>query len=52
MEGLEILLARDNQINRIDVPNLAKVKRLTVLDLANNNLDTIPPELGNLTHIR
>lgn len=52
MEGLEILLARDNKVNRLDVTGLSKLKRLAVLDFSNNNIDFVPPELGNLTNLR
>ncbi|XP_043465463.1 leucine-rich repeat-containing protein 40-like isoform X2 [Leptopilina heterotoma] len=49
---LEILTANDNQIKNIDVPGLSKLRRLTILELSNNNIAHIPPELGNLIHLR
>ena len=49
---LEILIASDNQIANIDVPALSKLRRLATLDLSNNNIGYVPPELGNLTHLR
>ena len=36
----------------IDVDGLKKLTRLTILDLGNNNIGTVPPELGLLTSIR
>ena len=41
-----------NQIASIDVDGLASLKNLAVLDLQNNSIDQVPPELGNLKHIR
>lgn len=52
VESLEILLASDNQIVEINVPGLAKLKRLATLDLGNNNIGHVPPELGNLKQLR
>ncbi|XP_026733281.1 leucine-rich repeat-containing protein 40-like isoform X1 [Trichoplusia ni] len=54
LENLEILLAAENKIDEINVSSdaLAKLKKLAVLDLANNNIVTVPPELGNFTHLR
>ncbi|CAG4972000.1 unnamed protein product [Parnassius apollo] len=54
MENLEILLAAENQITEINVSSdaLAKLKKLAVLDLTNNSIITVPPELGNFTHLR
>lgn len=51
--GLEILLARDNQIEKIDASEtgLGALPRLATLDLANNNIDHVPPTLGNLKKI-
>ncbi|XP_011689782.1 PREDICTED: leucine-rich repeat-containing protein 40-like [Wasmannia auropunctata] len=49
---LECLIANDNQIRKIDVPLLEKLKRLAVLNLTNNNIAHVPPELGNLKHLR
>jgi len=42
----------DNQIKEIDVDGLRKLSKLTILDLANNNIAAVPPELGNLRNIR
>lgn len=53
LRSLEILLARDNKIEKIDVSatGLAALPRLATLDLANNNIDHVPPELGLLKKI-
>ncbi|XP_045768574.1 leucine-rich repeat-containing protein 40-like [Maniola jurtina] len=54
LDNLEILLAAENQISEINVSSdaLAKLKKLAVLDLTNNSIVTVPPELGNFTHLR
>ncbi|XP_049696309.2 leucine-rich repeat-containing protein 40 [Helicoverpa armigera] len=54
LENLEILLAAENKIDEINVSSdaLAKLKKLAVLDLSNNSILTVPPELGNFTHLR
>lgn len=46
--GLEILIARDNKITAIDAAGLASIPRLATLDLANNNIESVPPQLGLL----
>lgn len=53
LRGLEILLARDNQIEQIDASGngFGAMRRLCILDLANNNIDYIPPMLGYLKNI-
>lgn len=51
-EKLETLLISDNQIKEIDVEGLGRLTKLTILDLGNNNIATVPPELGNLRNIR
>jgi len=50
--SLESLIANDNVIEVIDVSALEKLKRLAVLNLSNNNIAHIPPELGNLKNLR
>lgn len=51
--SLEILLARDNKIEQIHATEsgLAALPRLATLDLANNNIEQVPPILGKLTKI-
>ena len=49
---LEIILASDNQINTIDVQGLIDTPQLGTLDLQNNDLMQIPPELGKCTQLR
>jgi len=49
---LENIIMCGNQINSIDVEGLASLKNLAVLDLQNNSINQVPPELGNLKHIR
>jgi len=50
--SLESLIANDNLITKIDVPSLEKLKNLAILNLANNNITHVPPELGNLKNLR
>ncbi|XP_046614676.1 leucine-rich repeat-containing protein 40-like isoform X1 [Neodiprion virginianus] len=50
--GLEILIANNNKIEKIDVMHLSKLKRLANLDLSNNNIGNVPPELGNLKQLK
>lgn len=52
LDNLEILLVADNKLKKIDVDNLKFLKRLATLDLSNNNIDQVPPELGNMKQIR
>ena len=51
-ERLETLLLNGNQISVIDVEVLRRLKMLAVLDLSNNNIQHVPPELGTLTQLR
>jgi len=52
LPGLEILIAHDNCLTRIDIAGLSQLSRLATLDLANNNISHVPPELGNMTQLR
>lgn len=52
MASLEIFLASGNLITEIDAENLVKLKKLASLDLSNNNINHVPPELGNMTQLR
>ncbi|KAJ8912934.1 hypothetical protein NQ315_017265 [Exocentrus adspersus] len=52
MVGLEILLLNDNSIKEINVDGLKNLKRLATLNLCNNDIHYVPPELGNLTQLR
>lgn len=51
--GLEILLACDNQIEVLDVSQsgLGALPRIATLDLSNNSIRNVPPELGLLRTI-
>ena len=44
--SLETLLASDNQITVIDVEGFLKLKSLMTLDLSNNDIAQVPPQLG------
>lgn len=52
MPGLEIVNARDNKVTVVDAVLLATLPRLAVLDLANNDINQVPPELGLLSGLR
>ena len=49
---LETLLISDNQIKEIDIDGLRELTKLAIIDLGNNNIASVPPELGNLRNIR
>ena len=40
------------QVSNLDVNKLSQLPMLAVLDVQNNALQMVPPELGNLTNIR
>ena len=44
--SLETLLASNNQIMVIDVEGFLKLKSLMTLDLSNNDIGQVPPQLG------
>lgn len=52
LPSLENILANDNQIDCIDVAGLKGLPALSSLDLHNNSIASVPPELGTLTSIR
>ena len=52
MEHLEILFAGDNKIKSINVEGLSKLQRISTIDFHNNDIDHVPPELGNITQIK
>ncbi|XP_016969729.2 leucine-rich repeat-containing protein 40 isoform X2 [Drosophila rhopaloa] len=51
LQGLEILIASENHIKMLNVSGLQSMPRLSTLDLRNNDIDAVPPILGNLTNI-
>ncbi|XP_032307238.1 leucine-rich repeat-containing protein 40 isoform X3 [Drosophila ananassae] len=51
LQGLEIFIASENHIKQLNVSGLQCMPRLTTLDLRNNDIDNVPPILGNLTNI-
>ena len=52
LKKLEILFLNDNQLTNIDPDRLQKMPVLATLDLQNNNISTVPPELGNCTSLK
>lgn len=50
--SLETVLLGNNQVNVVDPCRLIKLVRLSTLDLSNNDLMKIPPELGLCTSLR
>jgi len=49
---LETILIANNKIEVIDVPKLSELPVLASLDLQNNAIQQVPPQLGNLSQIR
>ncbi|XP_065511705.1 leucine-rich repeat-containing protein 40 [Caloenas nicobarica] len=52
MGALETILLSNNQVGSIDPLQLKNMDRLGTLDLQNNDLLQVPPELGNCTTLR
>ena len=51
LKKLENLFADTNKITQIDADGFKGLPMLATLDLQNNNIDQVPPELGNCTQI-
>ncbi|XP_023036309.2 leucine-rich repeat-containing protein 40 isoform X2 [Drosophila willistoni] len=51
LQRLEILVASENHIKELNVSGLKAMSCLATLDLRNNDIEFIPPILGNLTNI-
>ena len=49
---LEIIFADSNKIDAIDAAGIQGLPVLGTLDLQNNNVAQVPPELGNCTQIK
>ncbi|XP_061489386.1 leucine-rich repeat-containing protein 40 isoform X2 [Rhineura floridana] len=49
---LETILLANNQVGSLDPLQIKKLDRLGILDLQNNDLLHIPPELGNCVNLR
>lgn len=52
LSKLETLIMEGNQVSEIVVDDLSKLSRLAILDLQNNNVSHVPPELGLMTQLR
>ncbi|KAF6025310.1 LRRC40 [Bugula neritina] len=52
LKSLETLLISGNQVAQIDVSSLRQLDKLSSLDLQNNNISVVPPELGLCTNLR
>ncbi|XP_056605909.1 leucine-rich repeat-containing protein 40 [Triplophysa dalaica] len=50
--SLETILISNNQVGGIDGVRLKILNRLSTLDLSNNDIMQVPPELGNCTSLR
>lgn len=52
LERLENLFADGNEIAVIEVGGLLRLKMLSCLNLQNNNISQVPPELGNVEWLK
>ncbi|KAL5016231.1 hypothetical protein ScPMuIL_005820 [Solemya velum] len=52
LKKLEILFASDNKIEVIDADGLCQLPVLGTLDLQNNSINQVPPELGNCLQLK
>lgn len=52
MVSLETVLLGNNQVGAVDATRLLKLVHLSTLDLSNNDLLNIPPELGLCSSLR
>ncbi|XP_009861397.2 leucine-rich repeat-containing protein 40-like [Ciona intestinalis] len=51
LKNLEVLVADNNQMTKIDVASLKLLAQLSTLSLQNNSINEVPPELGLFTSI-
>ena len=49
---LEIIFVNDNKIDSIDATGLQQLPVLATLDLQNNSISQVPPELGLCTQLK
>ena len=49
---LENLFASNNRIQSIDATKIVGMKRLSTLNLQNNDISQLPPELGKAVQIK
>ncbi|KAK3612678.1 hypothetical protein CHS0354_042204 [Potamilus streckersoni] len=52
LHKLEILFVNDNKIDTINASGLQSLRVLGTLDLQNNNITQVPPELGKCTQLK
>lgn len=52
MVSLETILLGNNQVDGVDPSGLLKLRTLSTLDLSNNDVLKVPPELGLCTSLR
>lgn len=52
LPALETILLSNNQVGSIDPVQLKGMEKLGTLDLQNNDLLQVPPELGNCENLR
>lgn len=52
ISSLETVLISSNQVGGIDAVQMKTLSRLSTLDLSNNDIMQVPPELGNCTSLR
>lgn len=50
--SLETILISNNQVGAINPLQLKALDKLSTLDLQNNDIMQVPPELGNCTSLR
>lgn len=50
--NLENLMASNNHIGEINIAELQKLTKLATLDLENNDIKQVPPELGKMESLR
>ncbi len=52
LPALEIIIGTNNKVNLIEADKLNRLSRLAVLDLSNNNISHLPPELGLMSQLK
>lgn len=52
LSNIEILICHDNRIGSLDGAKLQRLSMLTTLDVSNNSIPTVPPELGLITSLK